>query len=190
MWLKQHRGCFGSGDGYVRKMVRTVSEYNIPERILGSREDYHQTRKRLAENKTRLVEATHIYDACNVIQRVVERLNVLNATQKLAEIATKGALNCGARMGKAPAQFDGETVGFRSDVKLIELRLGSIGVLDLNRFMQAVGHGLPVDTMERGILDAPLQHGNQSSTLQHSGSLLDILMEDIVGSRVLPLHWS
>lgn len=67
---------------------------------MGLREDYHQTRQRLAEYKTYLVEATERSDALNAIQGVAERSKVLNALQKLTEIATEGALNYSGRMGK------------------------------------------------------------------------------------------
>lgn len=39
-----------------------------------------------------------------------------------------------------------------------------------------------------GDLEAALQYGNYSSTLQHGDLLLDRLMEDIVSGRVFLIH--
>ena len=51
------------GDGHDDQVDPTVSEYYIPERIVGSRGDYyHQSGKRLAEYKARLTEATERSD--------------------------------------------------------------------------------------------------------------------------------
>ncbi|MEP5046706.1 MAG: hypothetical protein ABJ006_00020, partial [Balneola sp.] len=70
------RGCFGQGDDYDEEVDPAVSEYNIPERMMILRENYHQTRKRLAEyKKTRLSEGTERSDALNPIQSEADRSN-------------------------------------------------------------------------------------------------------------------
>lgn len=60
----------------------------------------------------------------------------------------------------------------------------------MKRLMQAVRRGVPVGLIEGGNLDASLQHGNHSSTIQPSDLLLDRPMEDIVSDRVLLFHRS
>lgn len=65
---KQQRGSFDSSDGYDGEMNQTVSVYIIPERMMGLREDFHQTRKRLAEYKVRLVGDKYVSDALKEIQ--------------------------------------------------------------------------------------------------------------------------
>ncbi|MEO9458877.1 MAG: hypothetical protein ABJG56_07815, partial [Lentilitoribacter sp.] len=93
-------------------------------------------------------------------------------------------------MGKVAASFGGQLMASHRNADLIEQNLGSKGFNDMKRLMQAVRHGVPVDVIEGENLEASLQNGNHSSTLQHSGLLLDRLMEDIVNGRVLPLHRS
>ena len=155
--------------------------------MMGLRKDYNQT-KRLAQYKARLVEDTETSNAFNALRRVTERSDALNASQKLEDIATEEALKCGGMMGNVAASFGGELIASHRDANLIEQHFGSKGFHDMERLMQTARHGVPVDVVEGGNLDAALQYGNHSSTLQHSDLLHDRLVEDIVSGRVLPLH--
>ena len=86
---------FGPGDGCDEGVwiQRFQSKYHIPERIVRLGEDCHQTHKKEAARillyKARLSKATERSDACNAIQREAERFNALNASLKLANIATE-----------------------------------------------------------------------------------------------------
>ncbi|MEP3733697.1 MAG: hypothetical protein ABJN02_17335 [Lentilitoribacter sp.] len=172
------------GPGYDEGVDPTVTDCHIPEEMVRLGEGYQQTRKRLAEYKVRLAEATERSDGFNTIQREAERSNALIALPKLVDIATEGALKCGGRMGKVATSFGGELIASHRNANLIAQHVGSAGFNDMKRMMQAIRHRVPVDVIEGGNLEASLQYGNHSSTLQHSGLLLDRLMEDIVSGRV------
>lgn len=187
---KQYHGCIGSGGDYGEQGHWIDSEYNTPEQMNGVRREYHQIKKRLAGYKARLLEATEIMDTITALQKSELRFDAVNALKQLADIVTERALKCDGRMGKVADYLGGEVMASHRDANLIEQHFGSKGFHDMERLIHAVKHGVPVDVIEGGNLDAALQYGNHSSTLQHGDLLLERLIEDVASGRVLPLHRS
>lgn len=93
---------------------------------------------------------------------MAERSDALIELQILADIATEGALICDGMMRTVAALFGGELMAVRRDANLIGQHFGSRVFHDMGRSMQAVRHGVPVDIIEEGNLDAALHYGNHS----------------------------
>lgn len=89
-----------------------------------------------------------------------------------------------------PSSFGGESVVSQCDVNLIDQHFGSNPFHEMERLIQAVRHGVPVNVVMRGNMDAETQYGNYSSAFQYSDSLVARLTEDVGSGGVFPLHRS
>ena len=77
-----------------------------------------------------------------------ERSDALNALQRLADIATEGARICDGMMGKGSASVGAELMASHRDANVNGAAFWFKRFHDMERFMQAARHGVPVHNID------------------------------------------